>query len=374
MAVKKYFVDHPREGYQFDRKSGRYFSWGFDTWINGERVRMRGQPTRQQAERVIARLKQTAQDLRFGIAPQLQSPSVFELFQKKLDTMPKGPERSRAKRVMMAMLKLAPAGIVVTDLKAVHIQNYVTDRTAAGVSPATIKRELVPVMAALNSAPLLFEALESYRPPKVARPKIPKTLKSRVISPDEAQALITWLLDPANEKGRGLRRRTGLFLQMCLLTASRPGEIANLKRSDVDLDLNQLRIEGTKTRFESVAGLRYLDISPAMARILKERSHLAKGDHLFTSSGKVTCNMYDALKTACEANGIEYGRHTDLGITFNRSRHTGITNMLRSGVDIHTVGSIVGHSNSTMTMHYARGNADARKQAILELEKRFDNG
>jgi integrase/recombinase XerC len=371
MAVRKFYVDRPRDGYQYDRKEGRYFSWGFDVWIGGERIRERGMPTRQAAEKVIGELRTVAREERYGISPTYESPTLFDLFQKKLNAMATGPERSRAKRVMKDFLALVPANIKVKDLRSAHIQAYIDERAVDGVTAATIRRELVPVMAALNSAPLHFAALQNYRPPKIARPKISKPLKSRVITQEESKALIGWLLDPANDKGRGLYRRTGLFLQMCLLTASRPGEIAQLKKSDVDIDLGRLRIEGSKTRFESLAGLRHIDISPAMERILKERMELAPTEFLFTRGGRVTSKMYDALKAACEAHGIEYGRNSDLGITFNRSRHTGITNMLRSGVDIQTIGAIVGHSNSTMTMHYARGDSEAKKNAILELEKRF---
>jgi integrase len=248
----------------------------------------------------------------------------------------------------------------------------VHDRTAAGVAASTIRRELVPVVAALNAAGAFYEALESYRPPKITRPKISKTRKSKVISPDELRSILNWLFDPANDTGRGLYRRSGLFLQLCLLTASRPGEIAHLKSSDVDLDTMMLRIEGTKTRFESTAGLRHLNISPAMEKILLERMEKTDGEFLFTRSGKVTGKMYDALKAACKANGLVYGGRDTYGITFGRSRHTGITNMIRSGVDIQTVGTIVGHSNSTMTMHYAHGDPEAIKKAILELDRTFE--
>jgi integrase len=373
MAIKKYFVSKPKDGYQYDRKENRYFSWGYDIWINGERVRERGLPTKLEAATAIAQLKQNARNDRLGISLPKDSPMLVELFQKKLDAIPIGPERARAKRVMKQFLERLPEGIKVTELRSAHIQSYVYDRTAAGVSAATIRRELVPVVAALNAAGTFYEALEAYRPPKITRPKISKTRKSKVITPDELRAILNWLYDPANDTGRGLNRRAGLFLHLCLLTASRPGEIAHLKRADVDLNSMMLRIEGTKTRFESTAGLRHLNITPAIEKILLERIAESRSEYLFTRSGKVTGKMYGALKAACEANGLAYGKHAPYGITFGRSRHTGITNMIRSGIDIQTVGTIVGHSNSTMTMHYAHGDPEAIKKAIFELDKAFES-
>jgi integrase len=372
MAIKKYFVNTAKNGYQYDRKDNKYFSWGFDVWIGGDRVRERGLPTKQEAENTIAQLKQNARNERLGIAPPVDAPELVALFQRKLDTMAVSPDRARAKRVMKAFLTLLPPAIKVTELRAAHIQIYIQNRTAAGVTASTIRRELVPVVAALHSAGIFFEALESYRPPKIARPKISKTRKSTVITPTNAKAILAWLFDPINDTGHGLYRRTGLFLQICLLTASRPGEIAHLKKSDVDLNSMMLRIEGTKTRFESLAGLRYLNISPTIEKILLERLELTNTEYLFTRGGKVTGKMYDALAAACAANGIKYGKHEPNGITFNRSRHTGITNMIREGIDLQTVGVIVGHSNSTMTMHYAHSDLEAVKQAILVLDKKFE--
>jgi hypothetical protein len=92
-----------------------------------------------------------------------------------------------------------------------HIQEYVHVRTNAGVSASTIRRELVPVVAALNAAGTFYEALESYRPPKITRPKISKTRKSKVITPGELAAILNWLFDPENDKGRGLCRRAGFI-------------------------------------------------------------------------------------------------------------------------------------------------------------------
>jgi integrase len=372
MAIRKYYVNSPREGYQLDRKTGQYFSWGFDIWVAGERMRERGLPTRLDAEKAIAQLKENARNERLGIRPPVDAPKLIELFQAKLDATSNAKDRARAKRVMKHFLSLLPPRIRVTELRSAHIQTYIADRTASGVSAATIRRELVPVVSALNSAGSFFESLESYRPPKIQRPKIAKTRKSRVITPEELRLILQWLFDPANDKGRGLRRRVGLLLQLCILTASRPGEIANLKRGDVDLGSMLLRVEGTKTRFESTAGLRHLNISPTIEKILRERLEIARGDFLFTSSGRITANMYKALKAACQAVGLEYGKEVPYGITFSRGRHTGITNMLKLGVDLQTIGEIAGHSNSTMTMHYAHGDPEAKKQAVFGLDQQFN--
>lgn len=372
-AIKKYYVNNPRAGYPFDHRKKKYFSYGFDFWAGGRRYQERGFLTQAEAESVIQAIRAKAKAGKYGIVATIEQPYLIELFQKKLDTM-QGPDRVRAKRVFKDFLELLPKKLRVTDIRSSHFRLYVEKRQSENVSAATIRRELVPAVAALNSADTFFDSLEGYRPPKIPRPKISKTRKSKTISFDESKAILTWLLDPKNDNGRGLYRRTALFLAMCLGTASRPGEIAKLTKSDVDLNSMTLRIRGTKTEFVSTAGERMLTIGPNAEKILRERIEKTRTEFLFTRGGKVTGKMYAALKAACEANGFIYGRESFDGIVFHRSRHTGITNMLNDGVALQIAGAVAGQADQTMTMYYAHPNREAMKEAVIELDSRIAIG
>jgi integrase len=371
--IKKYYVNQPRLGYPFDRRAKKHFSYGFDFRAGGTRYQERGFLTETDAKKAIEAIKARSKAGKYGISSKFEQPYLIELFQKKLDSM-NGVDRTRAKRVFKRFLDLLPKTIRVVDLKSSHFRLYNEQREKEGVGAATIRRELVPVVSVLNSADTFLDELEGYRPPKIPRPKVPKTRKSKTIAFHERKAILAWLFDPKNDGGRGLNRRTGLFLAFCLGTASRPGEVAKLKKADVDFLSMTVWIRGTKTRYTSSAGDRILALTPNLEAILKELIPASKTEYIFTRGGRVTSKMYEALKAACEASGIRYGKHEWDGVTFNRSRHTGITEMLSSGVDIQTVGAIVGHSDKTMTMHYAHTTPEAMKDAIIELDNRLDIG
>jgi integrase len=252
------------------------------------------------------------------------------------------------------------------------LQAYVTARTNDGVTAATIRRELVPIVSALRSGYKYFEDLEGYTPPRIPRPKVEKAQKERVISKTEQDGLFAYFF-AGRQEGEALRTfegryRTGQFLMFCLLTLSRPGEIAALKKDDIDLTAGVVSIHGTKTRFRSTQLTRRLSITPTMRRIIEERLNVARGEFLFTSGGSVTPTMYEQLKAACESIGVRYGRTDKQAISFHTARHTGITMLLQNNVDLKTVGRMAGQSDSRMTLYYTHSNPElvSRASAILE--------
>lgn len=370
--IKKYFVSRPKDGYQYDRKENKYFSWGFDIWLDGSRVHERGFFTKEHAEAAVTELRTDAKNKKHGIASRKDSPLLIELFQKKLNTMASGPERARAKRVFKCFLALIPDRIKVIDLKTVHLSDYQQKRIADGVKHSTIKREMVPIVEALNNADQYFSELESYKPPRKPKLAISKTRKTLTIGLKERQRLFTYLFEPQKEGERAYqaasRRRTGLFLQFCLLTVSRPGEVAALRRSDVDLQGGLVKIKGTKTENKSHS-IRELPITETMRLILDERLGFATSDFLFTKGGKVTPKMYERLKEACSFAGIKYGKNILDGITFYTARHTATSELVRSGVDLRTAGKYTGHSDETMTMYYSHGDQRSLNSAAEILEQ-----
>lgn len=361
MAIKKFYVKNPKENSLYDRKENKYFTWGYDIWLNGQRRQERGFLSQQDAKDAVQSLKQREKLDRLGVVAPSKIPYLIELFQKKLDSM-EGQDRVRAKRVFKDFLSLKdlPRNLKVNDLKKAHIQLYIDKRLKDGIMRSTIRRELVPVIAALNSADDYFDVLEDYRPPKKPKLKIPKARKKVIITLDHRKQILEYLLSPRFEAEKwpqeyAARRRTGLFLQMCLLTASRPGEIAKLKRSQVDWASGVLEIVGTKTRFVKENPIRTLRITPTIAAILKERWDKAPGDFLFTRGGKVTGRMYECLKAACEATCVAYGRDTLDGITFHTARHTATTELSRSNrLDTKNIGAFTGHSDENMTLYYTQ--------------------
>jgi len=164
---------------------------------------------------------------------------------------------------------------------------------------------------------------------------------------------------------------------MCLLTVSRPGEIARLKAHDVDLDANIVTIRGTKTE-KKKHSIRQIPLSPTARAILIERMKVSTEDghpYLFTAGGSITVSMRRTLKMACEKLGIKYGRRDPHGITFYTARHTATTELAHSNqVDVKTAGTFAGHSDAVMTLYYTHVNESVIQTAVDVLEKNMGSG
>jgi integrase len=364
--IKKFYVQKPKEGYPYDRRAESYFSWGFDIWTPNGRQQGRGFPTRASASDAVKAIMESTKNNRYGIE-QKETPFLIDLFQAKLNTIDAANRKHRVhcKTVFTRFLSLAPRNIRVIDLRKVHFQTYINARSqdisqSSGklITPQTILRELVPIIAVLNSAGNYFASLEHYVPPRIPRPKVPKGRKERVLSHAEQEAILRYLYEPRKPKEDRRRFenriRTGHFMEFCLLTLSRPGEIASMKWNQVEE--SYISIIGTKTRFTSDVHIRRLKITPTMSKILEARK--GQGEYVFTVGGVVTPKMYEQLKLACEENGIAYGRNDKFAVSFHTTRHTGITRLLQQGVDLKTIGKLSGHSDARMTMYYSHSNTD----------------
>lgn len=375
MAVKKYFVNSAKPGYPYDRNAKKYFSWGYDIWIDGSRQQERGFLNKSDCEQAVENLKRSSKLGRHGITTPERIPFLIDLFQKKLNNIDSVHDRTRAKRVFEYFLGLVPQKFKVDQLRTTHLQKFVDARSQDGVSPQTIHRELVPIVAALKNAYKYFAVLDDYVPPRIPRPRVVKAKKERVIYKHEQDGLFNYFFSPPfkNEirQEPKTRRRTGQFLMMLLLTLSRPGELAALKKTHIDLDDCVIEITGRKSRYTATQTVRRLMITPTMRAILEERMQLTKTEYLFTRSGAVTPDMYESFKAACEANGIIYSRTDPVGISFHTARHTGITMLVQNGIDIKTVGQLAGQSDQGMTLYYTHPDQKLVSQAGQILEAKM---
>lgn len=229
------------------------------------------------------------------------------------------------------------------------------------------------MIATLNQARKFSTALESYRPPVVDRPQVSKERRNKVIRPNEFNVIMQHLCQPRQLGETAafaeIRLMTADQLQFQLLTASRPGEVARLTRGDVDLFGNTVRIRHTKTD-KAADTTSHLPITPTMAKILQRRFAKAEGDYLFTPHGQITPAMRRALKEACEANNIKYGRSEYDGVIFHTARHTATTDLEQGGVSLKTIGAYTGHSDETMTMYYAHPEQSSLDKAGAILEEK----
>ena len=94
----------------------------------------------------------------------------------------------------------------------------------------------------------------------------------------------------------------------------------------------------------------------------------SKGLYVFTREGGEVTHYYRILAEACEAIGIAYGREIPGGFVTHDARHTVVTRMLQDGRDLATIGSITGHADKTLILHYGYASTESRDNAMDVLE------
>jgi integrase len=155
------------------------------------------------------------------------------------------------------------------------------------------------------------------------------------------------------------------FIVIGLETSMRKMEILSIRREHINLDRRIIFIPKAKT------GMREQPITKHLAKFLEGYlAALPKGTPwLFPSIAAEEGHTVDIRKPFCRAvtaaglNPTEVVRHT--------LRHTAITHLVQSGVDLPTVKRISGHKTTAMVERYSHQNGDHIQAAMDKLENRL---
>ena len=371
--IKKFYSNKSRIGWRYDQQKRKHFSWGFDIRLaDGRRKREPGFLNKADAESAVPRVRLLEKEVRYGFVAPTESPTLDELREKKLELTADRREYIRAKRVLQTFCALLPDVKRATALQTSHLQKYVDHRRKDGLSPQSINRELNIISAMFHIAVLHFNALANWTIPKMPRPRHPKRRRERVINAEEVTKVLTWLYAPQRKDETTYharnRRNVGHVFRFALLSGARKGELCKLRWDYVDWHALIVQVVGTKPEHRSVQTVRYLKITETLGAILRERQSLSKGDYVFTRAGGEVTDYYEILADACRAVGVPYGRHLATGFTTHDARHTAVTRMLQAGIDLATIGSITGHADRTLILHYGHASVESRSKAISVLD------
>lgn len=362
----------------FSKKAGKSL-WGFDIRIRDgagmKRVRIYTFETRREAEQALAIIRRREQEERFGLTPQIDRPRLADLAKQRVASIELRSERVRAERVLQTLLELLPEGMRIDEITTPDLRKFVEKRQADGQANSSINRELNIVVATLNGAAGFFPELAQWRPPKAPRPKVSKSRRERIISDEEYRRIRAWLRRPADAEDATRRQnqrnafrarlRVAAVFEFAMHTGMRPKEIYGLRWTDVDWDGKRIRVHSTKTD-----AVRYVPMTaPVVAVLQAEREHAADRDFVFTKGGHPTPKIYRILREATEAVGIDYGRNVADGLELYCARHTFTTRLLQAGLDLRTVGSITGHSDKELVLHYSHVTAESATWARSAMER-----
>lgn len=166
------------------------------------------------------------------------------------------------------------------------------------------------------------------------------------------------------EEVRYLRAASPLLRDVAtviLETGLRPGEVCQLRVSDVDLRFESLWVRKGKT----ASAQRHVPLTRRAFETLVRRVQQASGEWLFpspTRPGHPVTRVNKAHEAALRRAGVTPPfRLYDL-------RHTALTRMAMSGIDLATLKELAGHTQIQMTMRYLHPTPEHKRLAVARFE------
>ena len=166
------------------------------------------------------------------------------------------------------------------------------------------------------------------------------------------------------------------FFALAFLSGMRSGEMIGLKWSDINFFKSEINIKrsrkmGVDGKTKTESSNRTIDILDALIPYLKEQYELTSNHNSNVFLNKNNEPIYDikriretSWKKTLKACGLDY-------IPIYHTRHSFATNMLENGEDILWVSSMLGHTDSTMTLskyaHYIK-RKDRKRAQFLDKE------
>jgi len=314
--------------------------------------------TRTQAEEFIAKIRNDAKHDRLSLPKGRKIALSFrEAAEKYLSRLKESGGKNLKAKIYQLKLHLVPffGDMPLSKISTFDTERYKLQRQqgAGNVKPGTVNRELAVLSHLFNQA---VEWGWTDRRPKIKRfPEAP----SRIVylTTEQIARLIECAKADASET-------VYPFIVIGLETSMRKSEILSIRRENIDLERRVIYIPKAK------AGAREQPITKHLADFLA--GYLAMetaSPWLFPSlaarSGRVmdVKRSYHRVVAAAGLNPKQIVRHT--------LRHTAITHLVQSGVDLPTVKRISGHKTLSMVEKYAHQNGEHIQAAMDKLEERY---
>ena len=164
-----------------------------------------------------------------------------------------------------------------------------------------------------------------------------------------------------------LRRHLRQFVIALLDTGCRKSEMQKMtwNRINFESGIIQIVAENTKTEKPRKVGMTERLYSELWGIWQESEPKPQPDERVF----KVTKRVDRAFKSACRAAGVPYGIRQNQ-ITLHSLRHSFATRLINLGLNIETVGKLLGHQNPQTTWHYLSVNEEIAKDAASVLSAR----
>jgi integrase/recombinase XerD len=244
-----------------------------------------------------------------------------------------------AKRYLCSLDQLAPwlEGRDVSEIGPL-VTTMILERQKAGVTDATIKRDLGALSSVMN-----FAVDEEWISENPVLPKL-KRLKERrdpiILPSDRDIALVI-------ERAPGM---VGAMITAALKTGAREDELAKAKRNDIDHGRKQLTVIGKRNKLRVIDlvpfdGYAFLAALPAF--VGKPSLFWHDAGAAYTSFAGTFHKLIKRTAVWARANGVEFRP-----FRFHHLRHRHAVDWLKSGRDIYALQGRLGHTSVKTTEEY----------------------
>ena len=317
--------------------------------------------TRSQAEEVISKWRTEAREERLTLPQGRKTHLTFEKAADDYMARLKETDGKNLKvkgRHLRQQLKPFFGTQRLNAVTTFTVKRYKKQRKEAGAAVGTINRELT-TLSHLFSMAVEWKWIAA-KPCKISKDKEERG-RIVVLSDDEADALLRAALADQDPY-------LWLFVMFGLNTAMRHAEILSTRFDQLDMDNRRLHVP------EAKAGARAQPITPELAEVLQKEQEMADDP-----KGWIFPSLRPGLS--------RLGHRTHMGRPFQRAviragldpkmvtphvmRHTAITNMVQSGVDLPTIQRISGHKTLAMVLRYTHVHGRHIDRAVSVLGRKL---
>jgi integrase len=317
--------------------------------------------TRTQAEELVEKVRTEAREGRLSLPKGRKTHLTFETaaddYLKRLEET--GGKNLKVKhRHLNQQLKAFFGTQRLNAITTFTVERYKKRRKEAGAAVGTVNRELTTLSH-------LFSKAVEWKWIAAKPCKIPKDREERgriiVLSDEEADALLRAAIADQDPY-------LWLFVMFGLNTAMRHAEILSARFDHLDLENLRLHIP------EAKSGTRAQPVTPELAEVLEKEREMADDP-----KGWIFPSLRPGLS--------RLGHRTHMGRPFQRAviqagldprtvtphvmRHTAITNLVQSGVDLPTIQQISGHKTLAMVLRYTHIHGRHIDRAVSVLGRKL---
>jgi len=328
------------------RKNKGGYIWAIDFYVDGKRHRKTIGPDKAEAERVLRETERELREKKFPALEGWERPRRKVYISEILDDFweySKVNKRSAERdAVCLRHFRQFFGNLSVNRVVPSQVERYKAIRREK-VKSGTVNRELTCLKTVFNLAIKNGKALTN--PVRQVKMLLNPAKRIRFLTQGETRLLL-----------RACDDRLRPLVILALQTGMRRGEILNLRWRDIDFDNRLLWIGETKT-----GEGRYIPMDETVVKMLSERQDKIPDKLLFAKNEYPRWIVRRWFNRAVKKSAITV-------CTFHTLRHTFASHLVMAGVDLVTVGELLGHKNYTTTLRYAHLAPEHKRGAMLKLE------